>query len=90
MPAPIQRPFSLSQMGEIQRHFKITDYGMPVAVWNDVQEFMTHFNRMRVSDTEFFILPSTRFSLMPDSHSTSYDDTLRLIATMRSSKLVAT
>lgn len=80
----------LAQMAENQRHFKIAEYGVPVTVWNDVQEFMAHFNRMRVSDREFLMLPSTRYSLMPDSHSTSYEDTLHLIAAMRSSKLVAT
>ena len=70
-------------MAEIQRHFKIAHNGVPIAVWKDVQALKAHFQRVRAIDREFLLLPSTRYSLNPEFHSTSYGDTLQLVTAFK-------
>jgi hypothetical protein len=76
-------------MADLQRQYKIFEYGVAVQVWRDVQTFRSHFHYMRASDQEFLLLPGTRFCLMPESHSTNHEDMLKLTDFLKSSKRLA-
>lgn len=68
----------------MQRHYAIQDYGVPVAIWKEIQSCKNYFFHLRASEQAFLFLPSTRFSLVPQSHSTSYHDTHALVTAMTS------
>ena len=79
-----------AQLAEIQRHFKLERYGVAMTIWNDVQKGKHFFYHMRINDPGFFLLPATKYSLMPDQHSTTPDGSLQLVTLMKSSKRAVT
>lgn len=78
------------QLAEIQRQFKLEQYGVGLTIWKDVQKGKHFFYHLRVNDPGFFLLPSTKYSLLPDQHSTTPDGSLQLVALMNSSKRAKT